>query len=206
MVPDGDLFKALSAGDASVVTDRIAGFTDTGIQLRSGQHLDADIVVTATGLTMLAFGGIQLSIDGRPINSAETTAYKAMMLDGVPNFVFAFGPTNISWTLKVDLVCAHFCRLLDHMDTFEYSTVTPVLDDPDMDRVPLFDLTSGYVQRGIGQFPKAGTRGPWASTMADEDDVARLRDADIVDPALHFGNARSTESKTTSRRQHARRT
>ena len=205
LVPDGDLFTALSSGDASVVTDRIARFTATGILLESGQHLDADIVVTATGLAMLAFGGIDLSVDGRPVNPAETTTYKAMMLSGVPNFAFAFGYTNISWTLKVDLVCAHFCRLLDHMDTAGYTTVTPVLEDADMHRVPLFDLTSGYVQRGIGQFPKAGTHGPWTFTMAYEDDVARLRDADIAHSALTFETTSSTDRETTRhQRQPAR--
>ncbi|MDT0470442.1 NAD(P)/FAD-dependent oxidoreductase, partial [Streptomyces sp. DSM 41699] len=116
MVPNGDLFKTISAGKASVVTDRIDRFTKTGILLESGQELAADIIVTATGLNMSPFGKIQLNVDGRDVNLPDTTAYKAMMLSGVPNFAYAVGYTNIAWTLKVDLVCEHFCRLLDYMD------------------------------------------------------------------------------------------
>ncbi|PQM45081.1 FAD-containing monooxygenase EthA [Mycobacterium talmoniae] len=115
MVPNGDLFKAISSGKASVVTDRIARFTATGILLESGQELTADIVVTATGLNMVPFGKMSLAVDGRPVHWPDTTIYKAMMLSGVPNLAFAVGYTNISWTLKVDLVCEHFCRLLDYM-------------------------------------------------------------------------------------------
>lgn len=155
MVPDGDLFKAISSGRASVVTDVIDRFTPTGIRLASGRELAADLVVTATGLTMSAFGKITLSVDGQAVNPADTTVYKSMMLSGVPNLVFAFGYTNISWTLKVDLVCEHFCRLLDHMDAHGHQGVEPVLDDPGMPRIPLLDLGSGYVQRGVAHFPRA---------------------------------------------------
>jgi len=186
MVPNGDLFKAISAGRASVVTDRIDRFTKTGLRLESGQELDADIVVTATGLNMLPFGAIQLSVDGQPVDPADTTVYKAMMLSGVPNFVFAIGYTNIAWTLKVDLICEHFCRLLDHMDEHGHTSVVPVLEEPDMQRVPLFDLSAGYVQRAIERFPRAGTRGPWTAAMAYEDDVERLRHGSVDDPALQF--------------------
>ncbi|HEU4363317.1 MAG TPA: NAD(P)/FAD-dependent oxidoreductase, partial [Mycobacterium sp.] len=120
MVPDGDLFRVLSSGQASVVTDRIDRFTETGIRLKSGQELTADIIVTATGLSLLPFGAIQLTVDGQPVELPQTTVYKAMMLSDVPNFAFAIGYTNISWTLKVDLVTEHFCRLLDHMDALGY--------------------------------------------------------------------------------------
>ncbi|MGZ6793637.1 MAG: flavin-containing monooxygenase, partial [Mycobacteriales bacterium] len=115
-VPDGDLFKALRAGTASVVTDRIARFDETGIVLESGGHLDADVVVTATGLQLLAFGGIELAVDGVPVSLPDTLAYKGMMLSGIPNFAYAIGYTNSSWTLKVDLVAEHLCRLLTHLD------------------------------------------------------------------------------------------
>ncbi|MFF4935208.1 flavin-containing monooxygenase [Streptomyces griseofuscus] len=186
VVPDGDLFKAISAGRASVVTDRIDRFTETGIRLESGQELTADIIVTATGLTMSPFGGIRLSVDGRVTKPADTTAYKAMMLSGVPNLVFALGYTNLSWTLKVDLVCEHFCRLLDHMDAHGYDTVQPVLDDPAVERVPYMDLSSNYVLRGIGKFPRAGTSGPWTVEMAYEKDVERLREGPVGDGALRF--------------------
>ncbi|POX87552.1 FAD-containing monooxygenase EthA [Mycobacterium kansasii] len=186
MVPDGDLFKAISAGQASVVTDRIERFTETGILLESGQELAADIIVTATGLNMLPFGKIQLDVDGQPVNLPDTTVYKSMMLSGVPNLVFALGYTNISWTLKVDLVCEHFCRLLDHMDAHGYLTVEPVLRDPHMQRVPLLDMSSGYVQRAIAKFPRGGTSGPWTVQMAYEKDVERLRRGPVTDPALEF--------------------
>lgn len=186
MVPNGDLFKAISAGKASVVTDRIDRFTRTGILLESGQELTADIIVTATGLNMSPFGKIQLNVDGRAVNLPDTTAYKAMMLSGVPNFAYAVGYTNIAWTLKVDLVCEHFCRLLDYMDAHGHDTVVPVLDDPTMDRVPMMDMTSGYVQRAIAKFPRAGTNGPWTLKHAYEFDVARLRHGPVEDDALWF--------------------
>lgn len=191
MVPDGDLFKAISAGQASVVTDRIERFTKEGILLESGQELAADIVVTATGLNMTPFGKIALGVDGRPVNLPDTTVFKAMMLSGVPNFVFALGYTNISWTLKVDLVCEHFCRLLDYMDSHGYGTVEPVLDDPHMDRVPVVDMSSGYVQRAIARFPRGGTSGPWTVQMAYEKDVERLRRGPVEDPALEFAPSRT---------------
>lgn len=186
MVPNGDLFKAISTGQASVVTDRIERFTETGIRLESGQELEADIVVTATGLNMLAFGAIRIRVDGEPVNPADTTVYKSMMLSGLPNFVFALGYTNISWTLKVDLISEHFCRLLDHMDQRGYTVVEPVLTDPDMERVPLLDLTSGYVQRAVAAFPRVGTSGPWTAAMAYDKDVERLREGPIEDPDLRF--------------------
>jgi cation diffusion facilitator CzcD-associated flavoprotein CzcO len=186
MVPNGDLFKAISTGQASVVTDRIARFTKTGILLESNQELTADIIVTATGLTMSPFGKVQFHVDGEHVNLPDTTTFKAMMLSGVPNLAFATGYTNISWTLKVDLVCEHFCRLLDYMDSHGHDTFEPVLDDPDMPRVPLMDLTSGYVQRGIAKFPRAGTSGSWTAVHAYEDDVERLRHGPVEDDALKF--------------------
>jgi cation diffusion facilitator CzcD-associated flavoprotein CzcO len=186
LVPDGDLFAAISSGRASVVTEHIDRFTATGIRLRSGEELEADIVVTATGLNLLPFGGIELSVDGRPVALPETTIYKSMMLSGVPNFAFAFGYTNSSWTLKVDIVCEHFCRLLDHMDAHGHACVVPVLEDPSMERLPLLDLSSGYVRRAVARFPQAGTKGPWTAAMAYEKDAARLRRGPVEDPELVF--------------------
>jgi cation diffusion facilitator CzcD-associated flavoprotein CzcO len=187
--PDGDLFAAITAGHASVITDRIERFTTNGILLASGHELKADIVITATGLNMLPLGGIELSVEGSPVKLPGTTVYKSMMLSDVPNFVFAIGYTNASWTLKVDLVCEHFCRLLDHMDAYGQSTVVPICDEETMERRPLLDLSSGYVKRGIDRFPKAGTHGPWTAAMAYEADVARLRSGPVEDPALRFGTA-----------------
>ncbi|EFF88730.1 flavin-binding family monooxygenase [Streptomyces sp. e14] len=202
VVPDGDLFKAISAGRASVVTDRIDRFTKRGIRLASGHELAADIVVTATGLVILPFGKIHFSVDGRPVDPPATTAYKAMMLSGMPNLVFALGYTNLSWTLKTDLVCEHFCRLLDHMDAHDYRTVEPVLDDPHMQRVPYLDLKSNYVQRGIRKFPRAGTYGPWTVEMAYEKDVKRLREGPVDNSSLRFttgGTGRPTARTGTAR-------
>ena len=190
MVPDGDLFKAISGGGASVVTDRIDRFTPTGIRLESGAELEADIIVTATGLNMKPMGGIELRVDGKPVELSETTTYKSMMLSDVPNFVFAIGYTNSSWTLKVDIVCEHFVRLIQHMDATGQATMVPVLDEPGMERLPLFDLGAGYVQRGIAGFPHAGTRGSWTAEMAYEQDLSRLRHGPVEDPALRFAPAR----------------
>ena len=186
LVPDGDLFEAISTGAATVVTDRIERFTREGIRLASGRMLEADVVVTATGLNMLPMGGITLTVDGADVELPETTIYKSMMLSDVPNFAFAIGYTNASWTLKVDLVCEHLCRLLTSMDVRNADMVVPVRTGGEMERLPLFDLTSGYVQRGIRRFPHVGTRGPWTAEMAYERDVARLRDGAIDDPELRF--------------------
>jgi cation diffusion facilitator CzcD-associated flavoprotein CzcO len=172
LVPDGDLFEAIRSGGASVVTDRIDRFTPDGIRLASGQVLEADIVVTATGLNMLPMGGITFTVDGDDVELPETTVYKSMMLSGVPNFAFAIGYTNASWTLKVDLVCEHLCRLLAHMDACDADMVVPVLRaDAETERLPPFDLTSGYVRRGIERFPHAGAHGAWTAEMAYERDV-----------------------------------
>ncbi|MFB7778960.1 hypothetical protein [Streptomyces bauhiniae] len=128
---------------------------------------------------MSPFGKTRLQVDGRPVE-----------LSGVPNLVLVLGYTNLTWTLKVDLVWEYFCRLLDHMDAHGYDTVTSVLHDPARERLPFMDLSSGYVKRGIGAFPRAGTRGPWTVEMAYEKDVKRLRDGPVTDAALHFTGAR----------------
>jgi cation diffusion facilitator CzcD-associated flavoprotein CzcO len=186
IVPDGDLFEAISSGGASIVTDRIDRFTREGIRLASGDVLEADIVVTATGLNLLPMGGIALTVDGADVELPETTVYKSMMLSDVPNFAFAIGYTNASWTLKVDLVCEHLCRLLAYMEERDADMVVPVRADADPRRLPLFDLTSGYVLRGIQRFPHAGARDPWTAAMAYERDVARLRDGPVGGPELRF--------------------
>ena len=183
---DGDLFKAISSGRASVVTDRIARLTETGILLESGDQLEADVIVTATGLNLLAFGGIDLTVDGRAVELGDELAYKSLMLSGIPNFAFAVGYTNASWTLKVDLVCEHLCRLLAHMDAHGYDTMVPVAEDPTIERRPLHDFTAGYVQRAIDEFPKQGSRGPWTIEMSYAADRARLREGPVEDPALRF--------------------
>ncbi|MTJ61586.1 flavin-containing monooxygenase [Nocardia seriolae] len=187
-VRDGDLFKAIRQGKADVVTDHIDRFTEHGIALKSGKQLEADIIVTATGLKLLPFGGIQLSKDGTPIDVGETLAFKGMMLSGVPNFGYAIGYTNSSWTLKLDLVCEHLCRMLALMDERGYDTVEPVADRT-VERRPMLDFHAGYVQRAAGALPKQGTSGPWTVTMTYASDLARLRKGPIDDPALRFGGA-----------------
>lgn len=188
-VRDGDLFKSIREGRASVVTDRIARFTERGILLESGAQLDADIIVTATGLNLLAFGGMEISRDGAPVDITGELAFKSMMLSGVPNFVFAFGYTNSSWTLKVDLVCEHLCRLLAHMDAHGYDSMEPVVDDPAIERRPFLDFRAGYVQRRGDRFPRQGADGPWTVEMSYAADRARLRRGPVEDPALRFGTS-----------------
>jgi monooxygenase len=190
-VPDGDLFNAISKGRAAIVTDRIATFTERGIELESGGELEADIIVTATGLNLQAFGGIELSVDGEDVTLPDTLAYKGMMLGGVPNFAFAVGYVNASWTLKVDLTCEYMCRLLAHMDRHGYDKCVPVNDDPAIERRPLLNFTAGYVQRSMDQFPKQGPEAPWQLSMSYRDDVRNLRDGDVEDGAMRFSSVAS---------------
>jgi cation diffusion facilitator CzcD-associated flavoprotein CzcO len=159
-VPGGDLFRAISAGDAEVVTDRIAALTATGVRLESGRELAADVVVTATGLTLQPLGGMAVSVDGVPVVPGEAVAWKGMMLAGVPNLAFAIGYTNASWTLRVDLVSAYVCRLLNRMAARGEDVVVPEAPD-DAHREPLIDLSAGYVRRGAAVMPKQGSRAPW---------------------------------------------
>lgn len=186
LAPDGDIFRAIRRGRASVVTGHIREFTPTGIRLESGSTVDADIVVTATGLRLLAFGGMRLIVDGDEVKLPETMAYKGMMLSGVPNFVFTIGYTNASWTLKADLVSEYVVRLLRHMDAHGYSRCVPTNDDPTVTEQPLLDFQAGYVLRAIHEFPKAGSRAPWQLGMSYAHDVVNLRFGKIDDGALRF--------------------
>ncbi|MEU4625003.1 NAD(P)/FAD-dependent oxidoreductase [Actinoplanes sp. NPDC023801] len=193
-VPDGDLFRAIRHGRADVVTDRIATFTETGVLLESGRELAADVIVTATGLNVQAFGGIPITVDGTPVNLAGTVAYKGMMLSGVPNLAYAIGYTNSSWTLKVGLLCEHFCRLLRHMDEHGYDVCRPELRDPDMPTRPFLDFGAGYIRRAVGQLPRQGDRMPWLTSMDYHGDVKLLRTGDVTDPELHFSRAAGSGS------------
>jgi cation diffusion facilitator CzcD-associated flavoprotein CzcO len=186
IVPSGDLFEAINAGRASVVTDEIETFTETGLRLRSGEELDADVVVTATGLNLLAFGGIELTVDGREIELNETLAYKGMMLSGVPNFAFAIGYTNASWTLKVDLTAEYVCRLLRHMDRTGTSICVPRNDDPSVTEEPLIDFQAGYVLRSLHEFPKQGSKAPWKLRQNYPADVLALRYGSLTDAGMKF--------------------
>ncbi|HUR75548.1 MAG TPA: NAD(P)/FAD-dependent oxidoreductase [Sporichthya sp.] len=180
LVPDGDLFKAIRSGSVDVVTDHIDTFVPEGIRLKSGKVLAADIVVSATGLTLKPLGGLTLQVDGQAVDIADTVAYRAWMLSGVPNFGFCFGYSNNSWTLRADLSARYLTRLLGHMGSHGYSTAVPT-PPPGMGRKPFLDLTSGYVQRGIAHFPKSGTSGPWLVTQNYLGDVLAARRADIAE-------------------------
>jgi monooxygenase len=186
LVPDGDLFEAINRGEASIVTDRIETFTENGIALASGAELEADLIVTATGLNVLFLGGIALSVDGEQVDPAETVAYKGMMLSGVPNLALALGYSNASWTLKCDLVSEHFCRILNHMDANGLRVFTPRPPDPSMPRMPIIDLQSGYVLRSIDSLPRQGARTPWRLHQNYARDIRMLRRGPVVDEGLEF--------------------
>ncbi len=186
LVPNGDFFEAIKAGRASVVTDHIESFTEKGIKLRSGAELDADLVVTATGLDLVAFGGMQLSVDGRDVDLAKTLSYKGMMCSGVPNLASAIGYTNASWTLKCDLTSEYICRLLNHMEKHRYRVCTPHNSDPSIVELPLLDFSSGYVKRAIHKFPKQGSKAPWKLRQNYVLDLLMLRYGEIEDGAMEF--------------------
>ena len=180
LIPDGDLFTAIRDGRASVVTDRIDTFTESGIRLQSGAELEADIVVSATGLNLLAIGGMQLEVDGRAVELSKTVSYKGMMLSGVPNFAWTIGYTNASWTLKADLVAEYVCRLLKHMDVNGYPAVTPDAASANAAN-PFLDLASGYVKRSLAELPKQGDQAPWRLHQNYVKDVRLLRRGPIDD-------------------------
>jgi len=188
LVPDGDLFEAVSAGRASVVTDRIDTFTEKGLKLASGAELEADLVVTATGLNLVPLGGIDIAVDGRAVALPETLTYKGMMLSGVPNLAFAVGYTNASWTLKCELTCEYVCRLLNHMDEHGHRICTPRTDDPSVTPEPLIDFSSGYVRRAIDKFPRQGSKAPWRLYQSYPRDLLLLRFGAIEDDAMEFSN------------------
>ena len=188
LVPDGDLFGALNRGAASIVTDRIETFTERGVKLASGAEIEADIVVTATGLNLLVLGGIELAVDGRDVAISETVGYKGMMLSGVPNAAMALGYTNASWTLKCDLVCEYVCRLLAHMDEQGYAQCTPRAPDDGQPTEPFMDLSSGYILRAIEHLPRQGQRAPWRLYQNYARDILMLRRGPVDDEGMEFSN------------------
>ncbi len=176
LVPDGDFFAAIKSGKADVVTDHIEEFTPTGIRLRSGARLEADVIITATGLNLMPLGGVDMTVDGQPVLVSQRVAYKGMMLDGVPNMAFAIGYTNASWTLKVDLVAGYVVRVLAFMRERGYAVVTPRRPSGDVRTSPFIDMTSGYFERSRHTLPLQGDRAPW-----------RLRQHYFKDAALYRG-------------------
>jgi monooxygenase len=188
IAPDGDLFRAIRNGTVSVVTDQVDTFTENGLRLGSGAELEADIIVTATGLELLFIGGIELSVDGEPVDPAARLTYKGMMLEGVPNLGIAVGYTNASWTLKCDLTCGYVCRLVNHMRAAGMRQATPVNRVAAASTRPLLDLTSGYIQRSAHRFPKQGSRFPWQVHQSYLRDYRTLKMRGIEDGAMVFSN------------------
>lgn len=188
LVPDSDLFAAIKRGRVSVVTDHIETFTEKGVRLRSGQELEADLVVTATGLNLLPLGGMQLRVDGRSVELNETMGYKGMMYSDVPNLAAAFGYTNASWTLKCDLTCAYVCRLLNYMERHGVGQCTPRRRDPSVIEQPWVDFTSGYIQRAMDKFPRQGSKAPWRLYQNYVLDLVSLKFGKVNDGVMEFTN------------------
>lgn len=186
LVPDGDLFTAIRDGSASVETDTIATFTPTGIRLASGKELEADIVVSATGLNMSALSNIKATVDGEPIDVSKVVVYRDTLASGVPNFAFTFGYINSSWTLKVDITAQFTLRLLKYMDAHGYDMVKPEVTDPTMVLKPMLDFGAGYMQRSAQNFPRQGSTRPWEVRMSYLSDRAALRKAKFDTPELVF--------------------
>jgi cation diffusion facilitator CzcD-associated flavoprotein CzcO len=188
LAADGDLFRAIREGRASVVTDTIETFTEGGIRLSGGDEIEADVIVTATGLDLLFLGGIAVTVDGEDPKLTERLTYKGMMIEGVPNLAIAIGYTNASWTLKCDLTCDHVCRMLNHMRRTGLRQATPVNADPDITGEPLLGLRSGYLLRAVDRFPKQGSRPPWRVYQSYLRDYRALRMRGPEDEAMVFSN------------------
>jgi cation diffusion facilitator CzcD-associated flavoprotein CzcO len=186
LVPDGDLFKAIREDRASVVTKQIDTFTKNGIRLKDGSELEADIIVTATGLVLQVLGGVEVSVDGRAVDFSKELTYKGMMYADVPNLASAFGYTNASWTLKCDLTCEYVCRLINYMDRHNYRQCMAHNDDPSIEALPSLDFSSGYVQRAVAKMPKQGSRRPWRLYQNYALDIVSLRFGKIDDGVMRY--------------------
>ena len=186
LVPDADFFRAIRRGKVSIVTDHIESFTETGLKLKSGAELPADLIVTATGLVLLPLGGAKLMVDGRAVDPAKTFIYKGMMYSDVPNLASVFGYTNASWTLKADLVCEYVCRLLNRMDRGGFRQCTPRNGDPTLKEEPWVNFSSGYIQRALAKQPKQGSKRPWKLYQNYALDLLSLRFGSMRDKAIVF--------------------
>ena len=190
-VPDGDLFEVIKSGDASVVTDHIDTFTEKGIRLRSGAELEADIVITATGLQVQMLGGFKLSVDGAARELHDQLTYKAVLVESVPNLAWIFGYTNAPWTLKSDIAGEYLCRLFRHMDDHGHAVATPRdREDSALDMGMLDQLQSGYVQRAKDTLPRQGSKGPWKVLMHYGHDTKMLVEDPVDDGLMEFAGTR----------------
>lgn len=201
LVPDGDLFRALDTGRASVVTDEIETFTARGIRLKSGAELQADLVVTATGLVLATLGELELRVDGRKVEASQTFGYKGAMYSDVPNLASAFGYTNASWTLKCDLTCEYVCRLLNYMDRHGHRQCTPRNRDPELKAEPWIDFSSGYVQRAAALLPRQGDRKPWRLYQNYIRDLFTLRYGRIDDGVMEFSSPQRSSPQYAAERR-----
>ena len=190
LVPDSDLFKAINAKQASVVTDTIKEFQSDGILLDSGKKVDADIIITATGIELNSLNDINVTIDKNKVNPNERLTYKGMMLSGVPNFAISFGYVNASWTLRADLTCEYVCRLINLMDKKGVACCEPIDDETAHGDDQLIDFTSGYFQRGLNQMPKQGNKAPWKNYQNYLKDIFAVRLFSIKDNNLNFYNSK----------------
>ncbi len=186
LVPDADLFNAMKAGKASVVTDQIETFTETGLRLRSGKELPADIIITATGLNMRLMVRTHLFVDGEPVDLAKTLSYRGTMVSGVPNLAASFGYTNASWTLKCELIAQYVCRLLNYMDRHGYVECLPQRPPGEKGEQPVVNLTSGYVQRALATLPRQGRHQPWRTYQNYVRDIFNFRLSRLNDGAMRF--------------------
>jgi monooxygenase len=191
LAPNGDLFKTIRKGNADVVTDTIDTFVGEGIKLNSGEVLDADIIVTATGLNMQLLGGLAPTLNGQPIDLTELMTYKGLMFSGIPNFAITFGYTNASWTLKADLVSEFVCRVLNYMDDNGFDRVVPEHPGASVDELPFMDFAPGYFLRAVDQLPKSGSKAPWRLKQNYFLDLRLIRRGKVDDEALHFTKHRA---------------
>ena len=199
LVPDADFFEAMKAGKASVVTDHIERFDKTGIQLKSGQHLDADVIITATGLKLAVAGKIPVRVDGEPVAWNEHFYYKACMFSNVPNFSVVFGYLNASWTLRADIVSEYVCRVLNHMRDTGTTVATPLLADPtSLTEENIFDFSSGYIQRALHIMPKNADKLPWRLSQNYVQDRIDMRTGPVDDGVLKFGKAAAVSKEASA--------
>jgi cation diffusion facilitator CzcD-associated flavoprotein CzcO len=208
LITNGDLFREIKKGTVSVETDHIETFTETGLKLKSGKEIEADIIITATGLLLTVMNGVALTVDGKSVNLPDTVAYKGMMYSDVPNLVQTFGYINASWTLRADLTAEFACRLINRMGELGRRIVTPRLraSDKDMKVLPwIDDFSAGYMQRVMHLFPKQGDRDPWRHTQNYAQDKKLIRDAPIDDDVLQFTNPEAKPENVAPRQYAAAR-